>query len=129
MEEDGIGFEVVAATLRADATDLNAFLPALAVKLEGALPTQTQVRYHSGLFGKKKEVQAVEVDLGELHFQIEEEHGRLVATRRKAVRGIVLKSETLPLDVWIDELSTVLAGEAERSDTGRSALQRMLEGS
>jgi hypothetical protein len=129
MEEEGIGFEIVAATLRADSADVNAFLPALAVKLSGALPNQTQVRYHSSLFGKNKTVEAVDVNLGDLHFQIEQDHGRLVPTRSKAVRGIVLKSEVLPLDVWINELSSCISEEAERSETGRSALQQMLEGS
>lgn len=128
MDDDGIGFEMVAATLREDATDLQVFLPALAVKLTGALPNQTQVKHHGGLFGKKT-VQAIDVDLGEVHFQIEEEHGRLVPTRRKAVRGIVLKSEILSLDAWIEELSTALASEAQRSETSRSALQHMLEDS
>ena len=37
------GFELVAASLRADATDLAAFVEALAVKLEGALPGSVRV--------------------------------------------------------------------------------------
>jgi hypothetical protein len=49
--EDGLGFELLAASLRADETDARAFLAALATKLEGALPAQTRVeRVRDGLF-------------------------------------------------------------------------------
>ena len=41
---DDPGFDLVAASLRADTTDLNAFVQALAVKLEGALPDSVKAR-------------------------------------------------------------------------------------
>jgi len=127
VDEEGIGFEIVAASLKADAADVNAFLPALAAKLSGALPGSTTVRYHGSLLGKKKTVQAIEVNLGDSRFHIEDDHGRLVASRQKAVRGIVLKNEMLPVDAWIDELGASMTEEAHRSEVGRAALQRMLE--
>jgi hypothetical protein len=50
-------FELVAASLRADAGDLGVFVEALAVKLEQALPQRTRVRRRaSGLFTKRPEV-------------------------------------------------------------------------
>jgi hypothetical protein len=127
MDEEGIGFEMVAASLRADSGDVDAFLPALAAKLEGALPNQCTIRRHGGMFGGKKTVQAVDVNLGDMRFHVEEDHGRLVATRQKAVRGIVLKNETITIDAWIDELSRSVTEEAHKSELGRDALQRMLE--
>jgi hypothetical protein len=127
VDEDGIGFEIVAASLRADSSDMSAFLPALAAKLEGALPQQTSVRYHGGLLSKKKSVQAIDVDLGDERFHIEEQHGRLEARRQTAVRGIVLKNEVLAVDAWIDDLSARLADVAQASETGRTALKQMLE--
>lgn len=127
MEDEDIGFELVAASLRADVGDLSAFLPALAVKLEGALPQQCVVHRRGGHFGGKKTVSAIDVDLGDTRFHVEEEHGRLVATRQKAVRGIVLKNESLTLDQWIDELSQSVTEEAHRSEMGRTALKQMLE--
>ncbi len=126
MEDDGIGFELVAASLRADASDSEAFLAALASKLSGALPQQTEVRQRGGLFGKKG-IQGIDVDLGDVRYHLEESHGRLNASRQRAVRGIVLKNETISLDQWIDELSRTVTEEARRSETGRLALQRMLE--
>jgi peptidyl-tRNA hydrolase len=126
MNEEGLEFELVAASLRADLSDSKAFLAALAIKLGGALPEQTSVRQHGGLFGKKG-IQAIDVDLGEQRFHIEEAGGRLTATCQKTVRGIVLKNENLQVDQWIAELSRQVSAEAQRTETGRAALERMLE--
>lgn len=128
MDEDGIGFELVAASLRADSGDSTAFLAALAAKLSGALPQQTVVRSGGGHFGKKT-IKSIDVDLGEVRFHVESGQGTLATSRQKAVRGIVLKNESIPIDVWIDELSQNLAEAARESEAGRVALQRMLEGS
>ena len=48
MAADDDEFELVAASLRADASDLAAFVEALAVKLEQALPWYTRVHRRSG---------------------------------------------------------------------------------
>lgn len=79
------------------------------------------------MFGGKKTVGAIDVDLGDTRFHVEEQHGRLVATRQKAVRGIVLKNEVMDLDAWIDELSQSVTQEAHKSEVGRGALKQMLE--
>lgn len=126
MEDEGIGFELVAASLRSDAQDSKAFLSALAVKLTGALPQQTSVEYRGGFVGKKS-VKSIEVDLTEARYRMEEEHGRLSALRQKVVRGIVLKNEAISVELWIDELSQTLSVEAQRSESGRAALQQLLE--
>jgi hypothetical protein len=44
------------------------------------------------------------------------------------VRGIVIKSERLTLDEWIDALSRELTERAQKSERSRVALQRLLEG-
>ena len=50
MEEGS--FDMVAAGLRADAADLDAFVEALAVKLEGALPGRVTIARQGGLFSR-----------------------------------------------------------------------------
>ena len=124
---DDLGFELLASSLRADAGDLKAFTEALAVKLEGALPNQTRVeRKSSGLFSKVKQVHHLSVDMGDQRFELTADGGRVQATRCKAVRGIVLKTESLPLDQWIDELSRQLTAAAQQSEQARLALERLL---
>jgi hypothetical protein len=46
--------------------------------------------------------------------------------RAKVVRGIVLKTDQLPLDQWIEELAEALAEVAASSAQARSALERFL---
>jgi hypothetical protein len=120
--------DLVAASLRADADDLDAFVEALAVKLEGALPDQVQVERRGGLLGGNKRVRRIEVTLGEQRYEIEPERGRVTCRRRSVVRGIALKTQELDLDACIAALSKDLVEESERSERGREALARLLEG-
>ena len=51
--------EMFAASLRADYTDVAAFLEALAAKFEGSLPTHTKVMRQSGLFSREHPVKEI----------------------------------------------------------------------
>jgi hypothetical protein len=117
---DAPDLDLLAASLRADATDTAAFLAALAARLEGARKGR--------LFGGAKTVRRIAVRLGDTHYDIAAEGGALEARRRSVVRGISLKSETLDVDAWIDALSRDLLALAEQSDRGRAALERLLTG-
>jgi len=124
-EEDD--FELVAASLRADAGDLVAFVEALAVKLEQALPQRTRVRRRSsGLFSKRRRVEQIEVKVGEEHYLLGCEGGAVETRRAQTVRGIVLKTEPVALDEWIEGLARAIAAEALSSEPGRRALERLL---
>ena len=124
---EGLGFEVLASSLRADLTDTKAFLGALAEKLGGALPQQCVVERKGGLFAKEKQVFRITVELGEHRYFIEQaSHGGLRAGRAKVVRGISLKTDELPIDTWIDDLSRDLAAHAARNTQARMALERLL---
>jgi hypothetical protein len=117
-------FDLLAASLRADAHDLDAFVEALAVKLEGAFPERVHVERGSRFNGRR--VKRVAVELGGDRYELDREAGDLACRRRNVVRGIALKNEELELDRWIDELSHGLIHEAERSERGRVALERLL---
>jgi hypothetical protein len=119
--------EMLAASLRADTTDLKAFMEALAAKLEGSLPNQTTVVRHSSLFSREHPVKEITVTLGDYQYRISRERqGPLMTQRAKIVRGIVLKTEQLPMMQWIDELAAALAQEAAQSAQARAALERFL---
>ena len=120
--------DLLAASLRADAGDVDAFVEALAVKLEEALPGQVEVERRGGLLGGGKRVRRIEVTLGDQRYELEAERGRVTCRRRSVVRGIALKTQELDLDAWIAALSQDLVEEAERSERGRQALARLLEG-
>ena len=124
------GFDLVAASLRADTTDLVAFVEALAVKLEGALPGDVTVtRKGGGLLSRgTKRVQRISVGMDEGRYDLEWAGQQIQTSRCNEVRGIVIKSERLGLDEWIDALSRELTERARQSERSRVALQRLLEG-
>lgn len=119
--------ELFAASLRADKADLRTFLEALAVKMEGSLPDYTRVTRQGSIFSRERTVKDVMVSLGDYQYRIgRERQGPLVAVRAHVVRGIVLKTEQIPVDQWIEELSEALAQLAGRSAQSRAALERFL---
>ncbi len=119
--------ELFASSLRADATDLKVFMEALATRLSGSLPDQTQVARHSGLFSREHPVQEISVTLGAYQYRItRERQGFPVTSRAKVVRGIVLKTDIIPMEQWIEELATSLAQLSMQSEQSRVALERFL---
>jgi len=126
--QDGLGFELLAASLRADETDARAFLAALATKLEGALPAQTRVeRARDGLFKGTTHVARITVELGGFRYMLSAgKHGGLEASRAKVVGGVVIKNERVGVDTWIDALARDLAAYAQSSASARAALERLV---
>ena len=128
MTPDGtaIDLDLLAASLRADSSDLSAFVESLAAKLEEAVPARVRVqRRRSGVFGSKT-VRSVSVDLGDRRLDLLAEGGAVQTRCARLSAGIVLKSELLETDAWLDALSEALAAEARRSETTRKALERLL---
>ena len=122
-----LGFDLVTASLRADAQDLRSFAEALAVKLEDALPDITRVeRRGDGLFSRTKRVRRIAVTIDDAAYVLEVDGARLTPIRQTEVRGIVLKRDELALDEWIDALGHALAALAAISEQSRAALERML---
>ena len=126
--DEGLGFEVLAASLRADTTDTRAFLEALATKLEGALPSQTRCeRARDGLFKSSTHVERIAVDLaGSRYILSAGKRGGLETARAKIVGGVVIKNEQLPMDAWIEALARDLSAHAQSSASARAALQRLV---
>ena len=119
-------FDLVAASLRADARDLGSFLEALAVKLGEALPGAVEVERAGGLFKRSHAVRRLRVALGDRVYVVEKTPAGVRCEVAHSVRGITVKSESLPLDAWIEGLSRQLAEEAQSSSEARAALERLL---
>ena len=119
-------FDLLAASLRADMSDMHTWFAVLGGKLAGALPTRVRVR-REGMFGRGN-VEGVEVDLGEWRYILRLERGHPVGERTHIVRGIALKTEPLALDAWIDDLAESLAALAASSARENQAIQRLLQG-
>jgi hypothetical protein len=121
-----VDMDLLAASLRADSSDVSAFVESLAAKLEDAVPGRVRVdRRRSGMFGPK-EVRGLAVDLGDRRLELRAERGAVQTRCARLSGGIVLKNEVLDTDEWLAVLSEALAAEARRSETTRKALERLL---
>jgi hypothetical protein len=128
VSDDEETFDLAAADLRGDGTDLAISIEVLAKKLEQALPAQARVeRRGGGLLGRgEKRVRALRVELGTAAYLLGVDGGRLQGFRERRVGGISIKRETLDPDDWIASLTADLRTEAERSANARAALEELL---
>jgi len=126
--EENLGLDLPAAALRADTADVAMSVDALAGSLEQALPGLASVerRKVGGFRSKRREVQRVEVALGEALFELRRTDGGFSCTRHKVVRGITLSREELPMADWLAELLDGVSHRAEISDRDRVALEGLL---
>ena len=130
MTEDAppLDIDLLAAALRADASELHSFVEALAAKLEEALPNGVQVlRWRERLFGPKH-VRKIVVDTGDERLELRVQGARIETFCSRVSGGIVLKTEAVDIDTWLQRLSGELAAQARRSQTTRQALDRLLKG-
>src|ERR1700730_15315990 len=119
--------ELYAASLRADYSDAGAFLDVRSVKFEGALPSHTKVTRHTSLFSRERPIKEIAVTLGEFQYRIgKERQGPLLAQRSHFVRGIVLNSQQIPVEQWIEEIAEALAQLAAHNQQAHMALSRFL---
>jgi hypothetical protein len=124
-------FDLSAAGLRADGTDLRISVEVLASKLESSLPGRTRVeRRGGGLLGRgEKHVRQIQVDLGSgsgTRYELSIDGDRVEGFRERKSGGIAIKREALDPDAWIAALTEELQAEAERSAEARAALEGLV---
>jgi hypothetical protein len=123
---NGLDLDLLAASLRADAGDLQAFVESLAVKLEETVPGRVRVqRRRLALMGRKR-VWRISLDVGERRLELLFDAGSLETYCSRLSGGIVLKREALDTDAWLTAVGEALSAEAQRSETTRQALERLL---
>jgi hypothetical protein len=121
-------FDLAAAGLRGDGTDLAISVEVLASKLEQALPGLARVeRRGGGLLGRgEKRVRSVQVELSGCCYQLTVDGPRVQGFRERQSGGIAIKREALDPTEWIAALGADLRAEAERSAQARAALEELL---
>lgn len=133
-ELDNSGFapsqiELLAASLRLNASDISNSIPALAQLLQSIAPNSCQIKQRKrGLMSKQKNIEEISVQLGDDIFSISQlgSGSAVKAIRSKIVRGITIKTDELSTDEWISSLAESLAVEAQKSETARSAISKLL---
>jgi hypothetical protein len=125
-EPSGLDLELVAASFREDLGDVNAFVEGLAAKLEDLLPTRVRVDRKRAGFRGPKLVQRIEFDAGDRRLELRYDGRTVQAVGARLSGGIVLKSEAMSVEQWLDALGQAVTDEAQRSATTRQALERLL---
>ncbi len=121
-----LDIDLVTASLRADTSDLRAFVEALATKLEGAVPGAVTVeRRRDGMFGPKQ-VRRIALDAGGQRLELRADGASINTRCARLSAGIVLKNEEMPTDEWLRAMGEALAEQARSSLTTRQALERLL---
>jgi hypothetical protein len=125
-EPSGLDLELLSASFREDLGDVNAFVEGLAAKLEELLPTQVRVdRKRTGFRGPKV-VERIQFDAGDRRLELRYDGRSVDARSSRLSGGIVLKSDTVTVDTWLEALGQAVADEAQRSAITRQALERLL---
>jgi predicted RNA-binding Zn-ribbon protein involved in translation (DUF1610 family) len=104
-----IGADQIARGMALDLSDMDAFLSRLAETLRQGFSE------HSRIEANGARVESIEVNLEPDVFLVRREGARPIAQHRRVVRGIALKTNTIPLDRWLDMLTNALAQHANQN--------------
>jgi ATP phosphoribosyltransferase regulatory subunit HisZ len=126
-----VGFDLVAAQVRADAADTGTFFRVLASKLSDALGDRVKLERSGGLFKRDRAVTGIELDLtaagaGTVLSARRESGGMVACTVARRVRGIVLSTKQVSMREWVEELVSALGDEARHSEQTWKALHGLL---
>jgi hypothetical protein len=125
-QSDAPDLDLVAAALRADLSDIAAFVEGLATRLELALPGLAQIKRVKSGFRGPKLVSEIVVEAGDERLQLKRDGGRIQTSRCRVSGGITIKTEALDVDAWLTALSAAVAEQAQRSERTRLALQQLV---
>jgi hypothetical protein len=106
MESDSVPLEALSALLSSDLKDLKVFVADLSQRLAALLPERARL-LRRGLWGG---VKGVLLELGEWEYRLEDD-GALKATRGHRVGGVVLRTEELSLEAWLEAVRQALIQE------------------
>jgi hypothetical protein len=118
--------DALAASLRADASDIGVFFQVLAAKLSDAMPGTVDLEREGGMFKKDHPVKKLTVRAGDDVFEAQLMHGAVAARHAHAVRGITLRSEELDFQAWLRALLGVLQTRAQSSADASAALRSLV---
>ena len=123
--------EDVAAALRADSADLDAYHRVLSSTIGDLLPSgMVEVDYERSLgdrmAGRPGKATAIRLLLGDSTLELVSHHGRLVATVAQEVRGVTISRREVSIADWARQLAAYLARAAAESANARQALGKLL---
>lgn len=120
-------FDFDAALLRRSAGDFRAFMDALAVRLELALPGRVEItRKREGLLRGDSHAARILFRGDRAHLELVRVGARLTASRAKVVRDVAISSSTLSIADWLAELRGEVRALAADAGAGVDVLHDFL---
>jgi hypothetical protein len=128
MDESETDADVLAAMLSRELGDSRVLMSFLARKFEGPLSHRMTVRRGGGWLSKDKPVEEIAFRFTDFEYRIvRSPQGSLDTTVRQEVRGIVLKTEAVPVDQWVRDLARELAQEVQRMNVSQQTLAQWIK--
>lgn len=130
-EADGPSVEMVAAALRADTSDLDAYHRVLSSTIgdmlpEGMVEVDRDRSMGDRVAGRPGTATAIRLHLGERTLELVSHRGRLVATVSTDVRGVTISKKEVPIADWVRQLAIYISELASENAEARDALGRLL---
>lgn len=106
--------------------DHELFVQYFAQALQRAFPNEAELRYEGGFLAKKR-LAGVSIKLGDdIYSVFKPAKAQIETTRTHVVRGIALKTEPIPIDQWLHEISKQLESRVGKDSQARTALATAL---
>jgi hypothetical protein len=132
-EDDALSLDMVTAALRADSTDVAIYARVLAQSLGEALPgdlvsVERDRTMSDRMRGRPGEISKIVAKLGEQQMTLAVRNGQPSAEICRAVRGVVLSRQTVPIGEWAAALASALVAYASQNAQAAQALRKLVAG-
>ncbi|HEX7450637.1 MAG TPA: hypothetical protein VF294_00050 [Polyangiaceae bacterium] len=114
-----VGADQIALGMAIDLSNLEDFVAKLANALSQGFAD------HAKIHATGREVHGIELALEPDHFALERQGKEFITRHKKVVRGIALRTATLPLDVWFQKLTEALAQHANQNSRAAWVLSQL----
>ncbi len=133
LDGDSNVVDLVAAAIRADTSDLDAYHRVLSATVSDLLPVgmvevDRDRTMKDRMAGREGRATSIRIRLGDRTLELVAQRGRLVATVARDVRGVVISRQEISVAEWTQLLAQYLAQLAAESADARLALSKLLGG-
>src|SRR5580700_12049066 len=130
---DALSLDLVTAALRADSTDVAIYARVLAQSLGEALPddlvsVERDRTMSDRMRGRPGEISKIVAKLGDQQMTLAVRNGQPSAEICRAVRGVVLSRQTVPIGEWAAALASALVAYASQNAQAAQALRKLVAG-